>query len=273
MSAPAWLRRPCHPSSPPDASSSAGRRPDTRRPASSSDSFDLPPPPAPLRAAALRPRRGLRPVLAAALLALPLLAALPTGAEAQTTQTFVSNLGQANGNAVNLSNDYAIAFTTGSNSEGYSLRSVEVRSGVISNLNTLHLTARIHTNSGGSPGSSLGTLTNPAFTNSNSDQTLTFTSTGIDLAANTTYFLVVDLSADHVQSAMRGTFSDNEDSGSLSGWSIGNDALHRTWNSTGAWGTSTTTVMKVSLGGVVKQPTFSIGMNNSISGNYSPPCP
>ena len=139
--------------------------------------------------------RGLRPVLAAALLVLPLLAALPTGAEAQTTQTFVSNTGQADGAEYSLSTDYAMAFTTGSNSEGYSLRSVEVEFSTISNITSSQLTASIHSESSGSPGSSLGTLTNPAFTNSNSDQTLTFTSTGIDLAAGTTYFLVIDMSS------------------------------------------------------------------------------
>ena len=88
MSAFAWLRRPCRPSSPPDASCSAGRRPDARRRSSSSDSLDLPDARAAagVRHGAPRLRRGLRPVLAAALLALPLLAALPTGAEAQTVE-------------------------------------------------------------------------------------------------------------------------------------------------------------------------------------------
>ncbi len=197
--------------------------------------------------------RGLRPVLAAALLALPLLAALPTGAEAQTTQTFVSNVGQADGAAYGLSTDYAMAFTTGSNSEGYSLRSVEVEFSTISNITSSQLTASIHSESSGSPGSSLGTLTNPAFTNSNSDQTLTFTSTGIDLAAGTTYFLVIDMSSNRGSSDLRSTDSNNEDSGALAGWSIGNNALRRQWNSTGAWAT-VTVPLKISLGGVVKPP-------------------
>ena len=136
MSAPAWLRRPCRPSSPPESSSSAGRRPATRRPASCSDSFDFPTARAAagVRHAALRLRRGLRPVLASALLSLPLLAGLPTGTAAQTTQTFVSNLGQADGFNQALGNDYAVAFTTGSNSLGYSLRSVGVEFGIIGNL-------------------------------------------------------------------------------------------------------------------------------------------
>ena len=255
MSALAWLRRPCRPSSPPESSASAGRRPDTRRPASSSDSLasSRARAAAGVRHGAPRLRRGLRPVLAAALLALPLLAALPTGAEAQTTQTFVSNTGQADGARYALSTDYAMAFTTGSNSEGYSLRSVEVEFSTISNITSSQLTASIHSESSGSPGSSLGTLTNPAFTNSNSDQTLTFTSTGIDLAAGTTYFLVIDMSSNRGSSDLRSTDSNNEDSGNLAGWSIGNNALRRQWNSTGAWATITIP-LKIGLGGVVKPP-------------------
>ena len=86
MSAFAWLRRPCRPSSPPDASRSAGRRPDARRPASSSDSSELPAARAVagVRHAAPRLRRGLRPVLAAALLALPLSGVLAPAALAQS---------------------------------------------------------------------------------------------------------------------------------------------------------------------------------------------
>ncbi len=82
MSAFAWLRRPGRPSSPPETSSSAGGRCASRRPHSSSDSFGL----SSARAAAgARPlSRHLRHGLAAALLSLPLLAGLATGAVAQT---------------------------------------------------------------------------------------------------------------------------------------------------------------------------------------------
>ncbi len=67
--------------SPPEPSASAGRRSDTRQPASSSDSFDLSPARAAAgsRAATRRLRRGLF----SALLALPLLLGLAAGAQAQ----------------------------------------------------------------------------------------------------------------------------------------------------------------------------------------------
>ena len=91
MIAFAWLRRPCRPSSPPEPSCSAGRRPDARRPASSSDSLasSRARAAAGVRHGARRLRRGLRPVLAAALLALPLSAAFAPAALAQTQPTFL----------------------------------------------------------------------------------------------------------------------------------------------------------------------------------------
>ena len=77
----AWRRRVRRPSSPPDAP--AGRGLASRRPAASSDR------PGPRAARSLR--RGLRSVLASALLALPLLAGLPAGALAQPTVGFSAN--------------------------------------------------------------------------------------------------------------------------------------------------------------------------------------
>ncbi len=72
MSVPAWLRRYWRPSSPPESSRTAGAGGSSRRPASSSDSLPS--------AAARRLRRGL----SSALLCVPLLALLATGAAAQT---------------------------------------------------------------------------------------------------------------------------------------------------------------------------------------------
>ena len=73
MSVPAWLRRCRRPSSPPESSRTAGAGGSSRRPSSSSDSLSF--------TAARRLRRGLF----SALLCVPLLAVLATGAAAQTT--------------------------------------------------------------------------------------------------------------------------------------------------------------------------------------------
>ena len=219
-------------------------------------------------------RRPARTFLTLTLLAAALFVLLSGGTETasaqQATQTFVSNLGQADGPAAALSNDYAQAFTTGSNSHGYSLRSVDVEFSVIQAGLSSSLTASIHADSGGSPGSSLGTLTNPvSFPVSSSDQTLTFTSSaGIDLAANTTYFLVIDLSSAESASLMRLTGSDSEDGGGQAGWSIGDGFSRRAWNTTGAWSTFASS-MKLSLGGVSKPFLVSnFGQANGGTGNF-----
>ena len=206
-------------------------------------------------------------MMAAALFALT--PAQPAGAQ-QATQTFVANTGQADGGAILLSLDVGQAFTTGSNSAGYSLRSVDVEfSNIDSALNPSHLTVDIYTESNLFPGSSLGTLTNPAsFPASTSDQTLTFTSTGIDLDASTTYFLVIDLSSAESASLMRLTGSDSEDGGGQAGWSIGDGFSRRAWNTTGAWSTFASS-MKLSLGGVSKPFLVSnFGQADGGTGNF-----
>ncbi len=174
--------------------------------------------------------------------------------ETVETETFVANTGQADAGSVNLSNDIAQAFTTGSNSFGYSLRSVDVRFNAIqSGFSSSDLTASIHAASGGSPGSSLGTLTNPAsFPASTSDQTLTFTSAGIDLEGSATYFLVIDMSVSRGSSSLDYTVSDNEDSGGLPGWSISHNYLDRPVASTGGWGNAPNESLQISLDGVSK---------------------
>ena len=212
-----------------------------------------------------------------ALLALALLAAFVTLTPAQpadaqqASQTFVANTGQSSLAGTHLEYDFAQAFTTGSNSAGYSLRSIGVEFATIqSGFSSSSLTASIHADSGGSPGNSLGTLTNPAsFPVSSSDQTLTFTSSaGIDLAANTTYFLVIDLSSAESASLMRLTGSDSEDGGGQAGWSIGDGFSRRAWNTTGAWSTFASS-MKLSLGGVSKPFLVSnFGQANGGTGNF-----
>ena len=220
-------------------------------------------------------RRPARTFLTLTLLAAALFVLLSGGTETasaqQASQTFVANTGQADGTNAFLGNDYAQAFTTGSNAAGYSLRSVDVEFSIIdSAFSSSSLTASIHADSGGSPGSSLGTLTNPAsFPVSNSDQTLTFTSSaGIDLAANTTYFVMFDMGSNQAQASIRATASDSEDSGALAGWSIGDSTLRRGFASTGTWTTEGAS-LKLSLGGISKPFLVSnFGQANGGTGNF-----
>ena len=160
------------------------------------------------------------------------LLALPLQAQAKI---LVSNVGQVNSGFSSLINDdVAQAFTTGSNSAGYTLKSVEIDIGTF-NENATAFTVSVHSNSSGAPGASLGTLSNPA--SLSRDGVYAFTTRGIALAASTTYFVVIDrVSAiSGAQLNINDTDSDAQDSGKAPGWSIGDGSLYRAWNSSGSW--------------------------------------
>ena len=223
------------PASPPEPASR--RRPDRLRAPYSSDRPARPAagPLAGLRRAARRPRSGIRPALAAALLALPLLAGLTSGALAQTT--LVSNTGQTADQSYLF--EFATKFTTGANAAGYALSEVDIglgRSGV-TDLTGRTTVVTIRAGSGATPGALVATLVNPnSFT---LDALNTFTApAGTVLAANTTYFLVFN-------DGRGGSFSQNipvtgaiaDGQTGLTGWSINNGSRFR--QTTATWFTST----------------------------------
>ena len=171
----------------------------------------------------------LLPVLAAAIIFAPPFA--PT-VEAQTT--LVSNVAQTRSGSLGLDTyEGAQAFTTGDNSAGYTVTSVglDLSSGAD---HTINFTVGIWTNSNSNlPGSSLVTLTQPASLTLGVNE---FTTSGIRLAANTTYWVVVDSSGGgSVQ--WEGTASDSEDS-TASGWSIADESYDRPYDG-GTWGSYT----------------------------------
>ena len=89
-------------------------------------------------------------------------------------------------------------------------------------------TVRIHAESSGSPGAALGTLANPASLPANGTARFTASGNGIALAANTTYFVVIDTSSAGTGTVYRSlTLSDAEDSGGAQGWSIADSRLRR----------------------------------------------
>ena len=162
----------------------------------------------------------------------------------------VSNIGQVVFSVGTLADyDYAQAFTTGPNSTGYTLASVKIdfyyddSSGAV----PTH-TVSIWTESSGSPGSSLGTLTAPA---SMVDGVNEYTTTGIRLSADATYFIVVDSSSDGGEFDPNFTTSDAEDSGAAAGWSIGDGSLYRGRETTGSWTTAANDSMKTRINGTV----------------------
>ena len=170
----------------------------------------------------------LLPVLAATIIFAPPFA--PT-VEAQTVQ--VSNVGQTRSSSLALSSaahEWAQAFTTGDNSAGYTVTSVGLDLSSVADP-TINFAVGIWTNSNSNlPGSSLVTLTQPASLTLGVNE---FTTPGIELAANTTYWVVVDSNGGG-SAQWEGTASDSEDS-TASGWSIADESYIRpsgdTWSS------------------------------------------
>ena len=176
-----------------------------------------------------------RGLAAGLLVAVAGLLALPLQAQAQS-KILVSNVGLPNnsGSGSLIEFDQAQAFTTGSNSDGYTLRSVEIDIGASSGEYATVFTVSIHSNSSGTPGASLGTLSNPASVSR--DGVYAFTTRGIALAASTTYFVVIDAVAiSGLQIYINNTSSNAQDPGKAPGWSIGDGSLYRDWDSSGSW--------------------------------------
>ena len=143
--------------------------------------------------------------------------------------------------------DYAQAFTTGSNSTGYTLTSVGL--GMDFGTNRSTFTVAVHASSSGAPGASLGTLSAPGTL---ANGTNTFTHDGLDLDPTTTYFVVIDTTTQggFAGSRIRATTSDDEEG--ATGWSISNAGHFRDWDSTGAWTAGSTDAYKIGVNGVAK---------------------
>ena len=172
--------------------------------------------------------------------------------------TLISNLGKFRNDGGNFTNDQAQAFTTGSNSGGYSLTKVVIASSLNASAN---FTVSVHENDSGAPGTSLGTLTNPTLPATGEAGNYEFTHSGIDLVASTTYFIVVDVSTSSSFNIIHNTDSDAEDTGGATGWSIGDSSLYRGFGSTGSW-TTWAQSKKISITGTVTGGTT----NNAATG-------
>ncbi len=167
-------------------------------------------------------------------------------AEAQTSVTLVSNTGQSTDSTTVITLGRAQAFTTGGNAAGYKLTSVTFPvTGTLTSSDISTLEMRIESSgSNNKPGGSLGALTI-----TQSGTTVTGTTTGIDLAANTTYFVVwVGAMAGTITGiTYHRTNSDSEDAGAAAGWSIGDGSL---WG--GSWSSSSNVSWKIAIHGYAK---------------------
>ena len=161
--------------------------------------------------------------------------------------TLISNLDQSRAGGGVFNNDQAQAFTTGSNSGGYSLTKVVIESSLGADAD---FTVSVHENDSGAPGTSLGTLTKPTLPATDTTGDYEFTHSGIDLAVSTTYFIVVDVSTSNGAFTIWNTNSDAEDTGGATGWSIGDSSLYRGFGSTSSW-TTWAESKKISITGTV----------------------
>ena len=203
-----------------------------------------------------------KPLRRAALALLALIVALAANpAAAQTSITLVSNTNQTGGGTGNLQDfDQAQAFTTGGHAAGYALTGVDIQFGAVASATASYAVA-IRTDASGSPGASVGALTGPATLVANAVNA--YTTAGIELAADTTYFVLVDSSSTAVN-RVQNTASDNEDSGGQSGWSIADGSVYRNRDDTGGW-TDFGESKKIAIKGYAKaQPTLvsNTGQNN-----------
>ncbi|MYD92250.1 MAG: hypothetical protein F4Y02_00865 [Chloroflexi bacterium] len=196
----------------------------------------------------MRALRRTARALAGAFLLLAL-GALP--AQAQSV-TLIGNIGQSTNSGVQPALgtlDVAQSFTTGSNSTGYTLTGVDVHLNDVRSTGNASFTVNIYTSSSGRPGTHLATLTAPGSLSNNAVNS--FTHTGVNLDADTTYFVVIDSSSAGAIK-IRTTSSTGHDWPREGGWGIGDNRLTRARAATsGAWASGRESA-KIRIKGVVK---------------------
>ena len=114
------------------------------------------------------------------------------------------------------------------------------------------------------PHTSLGALTCPALTVSGSNTVYTCTTTGINLASDTTYVFVVD-SSSSANNSLQNTASNMEDTGGASGWSIADNSIYRNRGSTVNW-TTFNESKKIRINGTTKSVTNNPATGVAIDG-------
>ena len=163
---------------------------------------------------------------------------LPAFAAPAQAQVLVSNTSQTTHGytacvSVPQLLDCAQGFTTGQNTRGYDLASIDIDVGTAPGSGTLTVTVRAASGSGHPTNEVLYTLTNPTNVGTGFQ---TFTTPGVaHLNRNTQYFVHMTFSGSGTRPRWNLTANDNEDSGSRTGWSIGNHRYTRQSGGTGSW--------------------------------------
>ena len=187
-------------------------------------------------------RRNPARILAAAVLLATLLLVFLFPSVAQAQSVAVSNLDQFNTSAALLLDEksFAQSFTTGSNSDGYVLTDIQLDFAVGTSAPG-DLVVDLRRASGGDPGTAankIANLTVPGTLDAGVHAFSAPASTVLD--ADTTYFVYIQFggsTADRPQ--LQRTTSDAEDSGGLSGWSIGDNRHQHDGSS---WSTATSAI-------------------------------
>ncbi|MXV81208.1 MAG: hypothetical protein F4007_11245 [Chloroflexi bacterium] len=166
--------------------------------------------------------------------------------------SMVGNIGQTSDGSFGMpTHEWAQAFTTGSDSDGYTLTGIELDFDQVGTGDP-SFTVQVCTGTNTNPANScLGTLTHPSSLPADVN-TFTAGSDGITLSADTTYYVVVDVA---VSSGNAGFFvstisSDSEDTGGLTGWGIANGGLTRTLAAGATWSADTKSLVMRLLGPV-----------------------
>ena len=158
------------------------------------------------------------------------------GAQAQSSTTLVSNVGQPHvptPGYLPLSHDNAQSFTTGIQDTTLTRVDMEMR---VTQNQQASLAVEIW--SGDSvPSTKVGTLgARSSLFSSWTREEFAASGNGIDLAANTKYWVVINMSMSSSAAHVRGTTSTGEDPGAAAGWSIGNERRIRN-NDSDPWDT------------------------------------
>ena len=185
-------------------------------------------------------------VLALAALAL----AVPERAQAQTVTTLVSNTGQGSTGTTQWSWRLSQTFTTGMNTDGYTLSAVEV--GYQDGSSDEFAVSVCTVNASGYPTAECNALTPPSVFSVGILEFTTPTGTTINLNASTTYAVLLAAASASVNYGQ--TTSAGEDSGGAIGWSLANqfDVEART-TMPFMWGAHTSgSAIRIAIKGTVK---------------------
>ena len=164
----------------------------------------------------------------------------------------VGNVDQADGGDASLSNDHAQAFTTGANSEGYNLTGLDLEFQSSGTAPTYAVGIWSTTPSTGQPNALVGALDQEGTLPSSADLVRFTSADGIHLDPDTTYAVVVNVTADGSSGTTMGrTTATAEDDDIAAGWTVADRRFWRPWEDA-SWNAETANRLKLQIHGHAK---------------------